>query len=380
MNLNPANNMRTSVTLQNTIYVAMIIIIPLFFWTTKAEADHRPLRITFVSPHHNDTYFWGLANNFARSAAKDLNIEFTVIHNSKNNRATYLEAYEKAFNAPEKPDFVIGTMLRGIAQSALELSRQHNIPIFMLNSDVPDPEKNQVGNIRGKYNNYIGHMLPDEEQAGHLLTCELMKIAKRKNPNGRKQILAFSGHRESPVAIDRAEGLQEAAEACNATIRQLVYTDWSPTDAYFRTRKLISRYPNIDILWYATDDMALKAITLDSSNRYTIGGFDWNGEAIKSIKKGNLDASVGGHFTETGFALVLLYDYYHGKDFVSQYDGKIYTEMIAITKDNLDKYYDILTRQDWGNIDFKKFSKVLNPDLENYNFSFDQVLKNYRSE
>ncbi len=356
-----------------TTFCLLLTSFCLFSLPRSAEAGHERLRITFVSPLNEEVRFWKIAQNFARAVAKDLDIEFNVVYNHDNNRLTYLDAFKEAFNAPKKPDYVIGIMLRTLAKPILELSKEHHIPVFMVNSDTPEEDKT-VGFPRQFYPGFLGHMFPDETKAGALLAKQLITIAQKKYPHERIQVLGLSGHREIQVSKDRVAGLAAATKENGAILKQVIYTNWSIEDAFRRTQSLIKRHSDLHVLWYISDTMALEARKLNHNHRYIIGGFDLSPPALTAIKKGDLDVSVGGHFTEIGLALILLYDYHHKKDFTDQFkEGMITTQMIALQGKNLDQYYNTLTSQDWSHINFKSFSRVLNPALLKYDFSFDHI-------
>ena len=78
------------------------------------------------------------------------------------------------------------------------------------------------------------------------------------------------------------------------------------------------RYSNIDIVWAASDGMALGVMDAISSGHskisresILIGGVDWTPEAIRMIQQNHIDASVGGHFMQAAWALVKIYDHHH---------------------------------------------------------------------
>ncbi|WP_108651877.1 hypothetical protein [Dongshaea marina] len=72
--------------------------------------------------------------------------------------------------------------------------------------------------------------------------------------------------------------------------------------------------------------------------------------------------------------MVMLYDYHHGKDFI---DDPVKSRMYPIDRSNVDKYIQIFGRQQWQQIDFRKFSKVLNPNIKQYDFGLDAVLAQF---
>ncbi len=352
-------------------FIQIYLLLSLLFLISFANASQKQINITFASPSQDDHNFWGMAHNFARAAAKDLGINFKVIYPKESNRYNYLATLESAFTDSVKPDFVIAHFYKSMVVETLELSTKYNTPIFMVNSAISKDEQNE-DYIRNLYPSFIGHMSPNEVQAGYLLAQYLIKKQKFNHPYQTINVAGIAGHRETSVTHERNEGLKKAAEEENAIIKQIAYTDWSGDMAYRLSKRLIFRNDDLHVIWAASDLMSInvnKAI-LESNNESKIitGGMDWTKEAIGKIKNGKLDASVGGHFTEIGFALVLLYDYVNGKDFYEELGGTIKTKMSLLTKDNIDKYYNLLTNQNWDEIDFTQYSKVINTKLKKYDF------------
>ena len=95
---------------------------------------------------------------------------------------------------------------------------------------------------------------------------------------------------------------------------------------------------------------------------------------MEAIKSGRLTALAGGHFITGAWALVMIYDYANGHDFADEgleLDQPMFTLFDA---QGADRY---LARfgNGYSKIDFRKYSKVLNPHIKRYNFSFEQLMR-----
>lgn len=121
---------------------------------------------------------------------------------------------------------------------------------------------------------------------------------------------------------------------------------------------------------------------LDAANeagkgtKIAIGGQGGFPAALESIGKGELKATVGGASMAGAWALVLLYDYYHGRDFALDAGVRVKPDHLVVI-DNRAK-----AEQFWGvviehpeRIDFRLFSKALNPALEHYDFRYERVVE-----
>ncbi|MEE4242861.1 MAG: hypothetical protein V2I36_15440 [Desulfopila sp.] len=85
-----------------------------------------------------------------------------------------------------------------------------------------------------------------------------------------------------------------------------------------------------------------------------------------------MTTTVGGHFMDGAWVLVLLYDYHHGRDFYLEH---LQSQMLPLKQDNVVQYQQLLNREEWPRIDFTQFSKVHNPHLQKYDFSVAAVLR-----
>ncbi len=47
--------------------------------------------------------------------------------------------------------------------------------------------------------------------------------------------------------------------------------------------------------------------------------------------------------------------------------------MHLLSRENIAQHYDFITNQDWEKVDFTRFSKAFNPDIKQYDSSFDNL-------
>ncbi len=159
---------------------------------------------------------------------------------------------------------------------------------------------------------------------------------------------------------------------------------WSREKAYLQTQGVLRQYPGLSVIWVANDPLALGALNAVREigkipgKDVMIGGLNWDLPALLEVRDGGLVVSVGGHFMTGGWALILLHDYFHGRDF-----AEIGTELQLPLFSSLDRqrvinYLDVFGDGDWSKIDFRSFSKVFNPDLSRYDFSLENVYRNLK--
>lgn len=87
-----------------------------------------------------------------------------------------------------------------------------------------------------------------------------------------------------------------------------------------------------------------------------------------------MTALAGGHFIAGAFGLVMLYDYHHGRDFIDEGLELNRPMFILLNKEEARHFQMLFGQMNFDKVNFRKFSKVLNPLLKKYDFSFRQLL------
>jgi len=325
----------------------------------------------------NTNLYWDNVILFAQASADDLKINLNVVYNKAGHRRSYVKTIESILKGKNKPDAFIAASYLKKTTDIIELAERYQVPLIMFNNDLPKKTIAAVGPPRSKYKYFIGQVMSDDQHLGYVLADHLIKHAQQRNKRGDIQITGISGTRDSPESHARNQGLINAiAQHDNVSLKQIVFSDWQVSTSYRKATSLISRYQELDIIWCASDLMALsslKAIT-ESNRNIVSGGIDWSSQAIHSIKNGQLTASSGGHFTTAGYALVLLYDYLNGKDFSYNQQSIYKIPGGLVHQGNIDKYFSILTTRQWQKVDFTRYSRVINPQNTRYDFSFERLL------
>jgi hypothetical protein len=96
------------------------------------------------------------------------------------------------------------------------------------------------------------------------------------------------------------------------------------------------------------------------------------------VAAGDTEITLGGHFLEGAWSLILLHDHHHGHDFAEDLGEDIQTRLEPITAADAGAYLEILTDPDWRAVDFKQFSKVHNPELTTYRWPLNAVFEQLR--
>lgn len=332
----------------------------------------------------SNSKFWPIVEQIMVAAAKDLQLDLEIYE--YNNDPFYMISLAKEVLADtnRRPDCILIHNYKKRGEEILKLGEQFEVPVFLFNAGF-EPNS-RVGNPREKYPHWIGQMLPDDEYGGYLLAKKLiLKAASFENTKGPLQMVALEGNRTSSASIKRVAGLKRAlAEHPEVINNQFFHSKWKTELAKEAFRTTQHRYPQTTIFWAASETMSIGVIEaakeqgmLPGKNIIT-GGFDLLPENKKYIETGEMTASVGGHYFEAAWALVLINDYLHGIDFGVQETTSFSTKMTSQTKDDLTKYnniYAVLSTSLLDTLDFGRLSKYRNPEIKKYNFDVDTFLK-----
>lgn len=369
-----------------TLRLLLLLLGYTLFLVPVSQAATQQINVTFINPDSRGDPFWDRTTQFMRWFAEDLNIELEVLH-ARENRFNVASLAEEVMRRDTPPHYLIFIYQHGSGKVILEMAEQLGQHSLIFNTAIHPEEAAEVGAPRERFQHWLGHLQPNDRRAGQILAEHLISAAQARAPQPSAQTLemiAISGSKESTPALQRNQGLADAL-ALNRrfTVNQLVFARWDPATAASQASALLSRYPQTSMIWAASDAMALKIYdTLQATSRQksppVIGGIDWTPEAFKAVQRGTLAVTVGGHFLEGGWALVLAHDHFHGKDFASL-DTTMKTGMARVTQANIEEYAAIWDKSRARAVDYRYFSRVLNPEWPGYRFSADALINRIKA-
>ncbi len=346
------------------------------------------LSMAFINPGKSDEVYWVTAARAMESAAQDLGVKFEV-HYAERQHPRVMDIARQiiARPLPQRPDFVIFSNDYATGPELLRLFDAAGIPSLMAYSGVSDPADRQTtGRPREHYKTWLGSIEPHAEEAGYLTAKSLIakgREAGAKAADGKLHLLAISGDRSTPTSIRRGEGMRRAlSEAPDVVLDQEVFAAWNREKAAEQAEWLFQRHPMARLVWAGNDLMAFGAMQALEKRGAQVGrdvwfsGINTSREAMDAVKSGRLAALSGGHFITGAWAVVMLYDYANGRDFAGEegleLDQSMFTLFSRAEADTfLTRYGDMRFDQ----VDFRRYSKVLNPKLKRYDFNFLQLLQ-----
>ena len=110
-----------------------------------------------------------------------------------------------------------------------------------------------------------------------------------------------------------------------------------------------------------------------------VGGLNWSSEALEKIVTGQMVASIGGHFMQGAWAMVLIHDHHKGIDF-EDLGFEFTAPMTVIDRTNVTQFLEVFGDQNWNKIDFKKLSRWKNKTVKNYQFELSTILNQFKNK
>jgi len=326
----------------------------------KENINHK-VSVLLVNPSIENDPFWHKIEQITKHAAREFSIDLTVIH-GHGTRFFQLEELKKYFKENPDPKYVVLVNYPGHAKLTMDFLAGHKVKVITLEQTITDDEKAFIGTPGQRYKNWLGEVYFDNKIAGYKLAQAL--INKVSLTHKSAIVAGISGHYGSESNL-RSDGLRLAIKDNTAQLTQIVHAGWSFEDAYNKTLKLLERYPNINVIWCASDHMALgvikaiKAMGKKVGVDILVGGFDWTSEGINSVNSEKLTASIGGHFLMGAIAVMAIYNEEQGKkhEFFSHALHNSF-ELALIDQQNIRHYFQILQSENLAGISFTKFEQL----------------------
>lgn len=355
-------------------------------WLALCSASCPALSVVFISPGYPDEAYWVAAHQAMQSAAKSLGIRLEH-HFTARDQARVMQIAREISQRPaaERPDFVVGTNDRRSLVAMARLLDAAGIQSFGAYSGLHGAEEAQAGPPRKGIRHLIGTLEPDAVEAGYTTAKALIEQGlreRRVGPDGKVHLLALAGDKSTPTSIYRNQGMERAVQDSRgqAVLEQMVYTGWDRKVAEEKTRYLLERYPQAQLIWSATDQIAFGAMQAlrqrggQPGRELLFSAINTSSPAMEALIAGDLASLSGGHFMAGAWSLVLLYDYAHGHDFAQTEGLVLFRPMfMQFDKESARRYLERFGAG-LGGVDFRPYSKVLQPGLRRYDFRLSTLL------
>ena len=335
--------------------------------------------VTFVNPGRSNEVFWVTASRGMQMAADSLKMDLDIRYAERSPEKIIEIAKEVA--AGKKTDYLIFPNEYALGGEVLKITDAAGIKTFFAYSTLPEAE---YGKPRERYRNWIGSLVPDVEEAGFLTARALITqgLAQRRfGKDGKLHLLAIAGDQKTPTSVLRTQGMMRAVKRERAVaLDQVVYADFNQQKARASAAAEFEKFRDIRLIWAGNDLMAFGAMeALEKRGKLPgkdvlFSGINTSRQAMEAIQSGRLAALAGGHFMAGAWALVMIYDYHHGKDFASE--GLVLTKpMFVMFTPGLAKQYVAQFAGGMKGMDFRSYSKAHTPTVARYDFRLDRLLQ-----
>lgn len=309
-------------------------------------APAKTFKIGYSFPTVNNE-FWGNALTNMEAAAKQLGFELMSI-DCNNDQAKQVNDVDSML-ASGVNGLVLGPQDASVCPGIITKCKEKGIPVVVVDRWPGDDLK------AGE--DYLAFIGPNDEEAGYNIAMELINA-------GCDQIVAIGGYQNTSVGEGRKAGLDKAlAENPNVKLLQYEWAgeNWDDGDRVFRS--MLSAHSTLNGVWCYNDSLALASVNVlkeaGKVKDVKVCGMDLLGPAIESMKAGELWFSTGGHYMQSAFGAVVVFDALNGIDYSGDPVTKL--NLMNVSQDNLDKFAAKYLSGE-NAVDWKSYSKVYTPD------------------
>ncbi|MBY4676398.1 ABC transporter substrate-binding protein [Marinobacterium arenosum] len=341
------------------------------------------LSVTFINPGKQGERFWDMVTETMTAAAADFDIRLEVLY-AERNRVRMKELGIAVTERAEKPDYLLLVNEEQAAEEILAAAEQAGIPSLMLLSDFIGEQRQRIGQPGERYHYLLGSLIPDYFGAGARMMRALVDCVRQQGGAPPYHLLALGGDQLTPASIDRNRGaLAVLAENVDFKLDRFLFAHWNFQEAQWLSDRYLAWAMRNDIrpvaVWAANDPIAAGAAA--SFRRYgrkpgedlCLVGLNWSPEGVAAVQRGELLLTDGGHFLGGGWAMVLLYDHHQSANGAPI--GAVRFPMQAIDRGNIADYLRLFGERQWARIDFRRFSRTLNPAEQGYQFTLDNLMR-----
>ena len=309
------------------------------------------IKIGFSFPTKNNE-FWKKSLDFVNYSAKELNVE-VVAQDCDNKQEKQINDVDNMIAAGIK-GLVLAPQDASVCPGIVKKCSEKGIPVMIADRWPGDDLKAGT--------DYLGFIGPNDAQAGYDIAMALIKA-------GAKNLVAIGGFAGTSVAEGRKQGLMKAVDenkGNGVTLLQYEAAGENMDQGDKALRNMLQANSNIDGVWCYNDSHALASVNILKEKsllgKVKVGGMDLLNPAIESIEKGELYFSTGGHYMQTGFALIMVYDAINGK---KPTETQVRLDLLNVTKDNLGKFKTKYLDNP-SPVDIKNMSQTFNSDAKTY--------------
>lgn len=306
------------------------------------------LDVVFFNPGAVDDSFWGDVDQLMLEAATTLDIKLEIIHSDRNHFKMITQLDELLASTKALPNYVILVNEKQSAIKMLQALYSHPIYVQLILNDISIGERDVLLQDPHWKEYLLPAIIPDNYAIGSATAKGLMDDLEGK----QAKVLLISGDKSTPASVLRTQGASDYFfMQPNATLTQTVYGQWSDAVAYGQALTLLNRYPDLNVIWTASDRMAigvLKALKekgLVSGKDVFVSTINTSPEILQLCRKHAVSIIGGGHFMAGALALVELQYYQQHKRYIPYDNVTLFGVLLPDSA-----FYQMLIARDWPQI------------------------------
>jgi len=359
------------------IWLAIFLLFSSFLgFAETALGDNSSPQIVFLNPgepvDRGKGLFWPLTARLMGVAADTFGMELEVLY-AERDHLLMLRQAEALSKRNELPDYIVMVNEKQAAVKMLQMFAGTQTKVLIIHNDLTPEQRDEIGNERELMSHWIGSATTDEESG----TYRMMEALYRQLGSEEPRVIGITGARGTPVSLERAQGVRDfMTESGRGQQLQLAFSNWGSEDAQNKAEVLLARYPQANIIWAANYSMALGALRAVKSQNspVLVGSTAVAPYSMSNMIDEGMTVSLGSHFFIGAWAMVLLFDYHQGVDFINHGGTRQRLDYLSvINSDNASQYYKIVY-EDTDSLDVSIFSKYLHPSSGNYEFSLSPLM------
>ena len=259
------------------LFIAMTLILGLTVTVSADNHADEEYRISVVLKATNSDY-WKSVQAGAEQAAEDMGVEVSVVGPSNETQVMQQINLLEDQISRMVDGLVVAPLRPSAALNVLKKAVDRGIPVVTIDTDAEFEGKTSFAGT----GNYEAAM-----QAGEYMAEKM---------NGEGKVAIIRGAAGDYIFDQRTEGFMAAIEDTDIEVVAVQPADSERGKAVNVMQNILQTYPDIKGVYGENDEMALGALrALKSANAaegVTIIGFDGSPDAIKSIRNGELTATI----------------------------------------------------------------------------------------
>lgn len=341
-----------------------------------------PIKVALVVPAGSTFFYFEKMIEIMKAAEISLNIDLTVIQGFayKTDRNYIYNKILTTVNTPAtKPDYIIMSPISNMIEPTLKLTRDKNIKVVTLNDlRLIEDLDNKIYPRQAPNSHWIASVNARQQHYAYLTTKALINH-NIKNKIQTKALLLTGGKHTQSSHIRVSGALKAFNELDNQRLTHTViaqhFIGWAPENAERNIRKINYPPTRFNTVISASDVITQAIVShYPQHEDYIINGFDWSTEGLNEVAANRVLLSYGGQYIDGLRALLMIYDYHRGLDFIKlTKKGLLQTDLSLATPDNAQAILLALDKKAWGEYDFTQLSRSHDP-TQAYRFDIQDIL------